>query len=547
MRDLMRLFRRQGNAHRLHGWAQIAAALLAPIVASMWASRVAPAKFAIPLVVAAAAIQLLAVRRYRAAERMAHALTGGGKAVAPLETSLANIAKRLEAIGHRAKPAHPISGLPTREHLFAAMAGHVAADDGPRMLATFRFVDLDRIAAFDHAAAHTALADLAERLATAAHRRHVIVQVDRDCFAVWFAGQPDAAAADAELRVLTHLMAQELPSGDRFLSPAIEVGCAHYPADGDSPVVLLNRALSTRARPEFSKSGAVTLPPAESLKDAREAFVLEQDLAQAIAAEQLTMLFQPLVDISQRRVVGAEALLRWQHPTMGAVSPARFIPIVEQIGLSDQFGSWVLNTACREMRRWREAGLGGLRVAVNLSACQLADPALREKIERTLARHHLEPATLELELTETAAMADAARTLHLFQQLHELGISLAIDDFGSGHSSLSYLKNLPFDKLKIDREFVADIHEQPDSQAICKALIELGRGLGLSVLAEGVECRSEVDQLARLGCTLFQGYFFSRPLATADFMAFARDPSGIPGLQTPVHAHLSRIESRLSA
>ncbi|MDB5688502.1 MAG: hypothetical protein JWL91_378, partial [Sphingomonas bacterium] len=304
-----------------------------------------------------------------------------------------------------------------------------------------------------------------------AHRQHVVAQVDRDCFALWFAGEPDLEAATAELRVLTHLMAQELPMGDGMLIPAIEIGCAQYPADGDTPAKLLTRALSTRARPGFSKGGAVTLVQASSLSAAREAFVLEQDLAQAIAGDQLTMLFQPLVEIGQRRVVGAEALLRWHHPTMGSISPARFIPIVERIGLSNQYGSWVLNTACREMRRWREAGLDGLRVAVNLSACQLADPALREKIERTLARHHLEPGTLELELTETAAMADAARTLHLFEELHELGISLAIDDFGSGHSSLSYLKNLPFDKLKIDREFVANIHEQPDSQAICKALI----------------------------------------------------------------------------
>ncbi len=527
--------------------APLLAVITSPVLAILSARHVMPVATSGPLLLIATAIQLSSLWRLHSAERIAHSLIASDGPVRPIEKSLGDLARWTEAVAHRSAPTHPISGLPTREHFLGAVETHISANRGSRMLATVRFADFDRIAAFDQEGAHAALASLAQRLTAAVHRRHIVAQVDRDCFAIWLVDQPDMAAAEAELRVLAHLMIQEMPSVESVLSPTIEVGTAAFPADGDTPAALLARALSARTRPEFGKAGGVTLVQAASRSAAREAFVIEQDLAQAIAGDQLTMLFQPLVELKQHRTVGAEALLRWNHPTMGAISPARFIPIVERIGLSDQFGSWVLNTACREMRRWREAGLDGLRVAVNLSACQLADVKLREKIERTLKRHHLEPQVLELELTETAAMADAGRTLHLFETLHDLGVSLAIDDFGSGHSSLSYLKNLPFDKLKIDREFVTRVDEQLDSQAICKALIDLGRGLGLRVLAEGVETRAEVDVLARFGCTLFQGYYFSHPLSGTDFIAFARDPSNIPGLGTPVHTHSDQIKGCLPA
>jgi len=190
------------------------------------------------------------------------------------------------------------------------------------------------------------------------------------------------------------------------------------------------------------------------------------------------------------------------------ISPARFIPILEDADLIDEIGRWTLNAACREMRRWQRRGLAGVKVAVNLSARQLRDPSLKQTIQRTLARHKVRPQALELELTETAATEDSERTFALFGELRGLGVSLAIDDFGSGYSSLSYLKNLPFDKLKIDREFVVDVHLRRDSQAICRSLVELTRGLGLEILAEGVESGEEVETLRLLGCACFRLLFF---------------------------------------
>ena len=211
-----------------------------------------------------------------------------------------------------------------------------------------------------------------------------------------------------------------------------------------------------------------------------------------------------------------------------------------------EIGRWTLNTACREMRRWRQRGLDTLKVAVNLSAAQLRDPTLKQTIQRTLERHRLNAATLELELTETAATEDAERTHSLFGELRALGVSLAIDDFGSGYSSLSYLKNLPFDKLKVDREFVVDVHLRKDSQAICRSLVALTRGLDLQILAEGVESWDEVEFLRGLGCQIFQGFIFSRPLNSDQFVEFALDPQWRGAIRRP-NSGADEVGKRMSA
>jgi EAL domain-containing protein (putative c-di-GMP-specific phosphodiesterase class I) len=324
---------------------------------------------------------------------------------------------------------------------------------------------------------------------------------------------------------------QPVRVGERTLTPSI-LSCAVEPdpAKASAAEQILAEAVAGLSRRVLAAPmGSSTL-----IKRGEEQFVLEQGLARAIEEGQLSMVFQPLVNANLGRVIGAEALLRWVHPELGPVSPARFIPLVEELGLIDRYGLWVLNAACREAARWRALGLAELRMAVNLSARQVSDPQLEIKIERTAVRHGVALGTLELELTETAVMADASRTLDLFTRLRARGVGLAIDDFGAGYSSLSYLKNLPFTKLKIDREFVSNIDTEPSGRAICKALLELGRGLGLVVLAEGVETAEELAVLRRLGCDVFQGFHFSKPLSGDDFLRFIPtfergDP--LPGVQ----------------
>ncbi|MDP1617397.1 bifunctional diguanylate cyclase/phosphodiesterase [Phenylobacterium sp.] len=458
----------------------------------------------------------------RLAERML------GRPAGSLREVMTLAAARLEALDHRAAHAHPVTGLPTREPLCETIAADVAAERAssasPRLLGAIRFVDFDRLAGFDHALANCALEQFARRLVAVTQAGRMVAQVDRDCFAVWF-GAADLEAARAEFQAIAYVAGHEMEIDGGRLTPTIEISAVSLPQEGQDGLALLLRATAALARPEGGEGGEIRLQALQPVEAAREQFMLEQDLAQAIAEDQLTMVFQPVVDLAAGRMMGAEALLRWDHPILGPVSPARFIPVVEALGLSERYGLWVLNTACREARRWADEGFGGMRVAVNLSARQLLDPGLKTKIERTLARHGLGAEALELELTETATMADAERTYQLFGDLRAMGVSLAVDDFGSGYSSLSYLKNLPFDKLKIDREFVAQIDQRRDSRAICRALIELGRGLDLLVLAEGVETEAEVACLRALGCHVFQGYHFSKPLSGRDFLALAADPS----------------------
>ena len=490
-------------------------------------SRGAPA-VAFPLIaVILAAVAVAAFRRLVLEGRLA--ALSGDEMGSGLAKTLPGLADRLNAMAARETHVHPVTGLPTRERLNEAVTADVAAGAASALLGVIRFVDYDRLAGFDHVAANLALERFATRLTSAVRAGHIVGQIDRDCFGVWF-GAGGVEAAMPELRAIAYVVGQELDLDETVLSPVIEVGMAEYPRDGADGAQLILRATATLARPEVGHRQARLAEPV-SPDIARERFLLEQDLAQAIAENQLTMVFQPVVDLRAGRMLGAEALLRWDHPRLGPVSPARFIPIVESMGLSERYGLWVLNAACREARRWRDSGLDGMKVAVNLSAHQLLDPELRTKVERTLARHGLSAKALELELTETAAMADAERTSALFGELRAMGVSMAIDDFGSGYSSLSYLKNLPFDKLKIDREFVTDVDQRANSRAICSALMALGQGLDLLVLAEGVETDAEVATLRELGCEVFQGYHFSKPLSADAFLALAADPDWLARLK----------------
>ena len=415
---------------------------------------------------------------------------------------------------HRTMQANASTGLPTREPLLERMARDLDAGDRTWTLGLLEFAEFDQLLAFDDEGARNALALLGARIAQASGERRFVGHVDRATFAVWF----KAGDAREALGAIAYVAGQQLPLSAGVLTPTLRCSLVEAGDDGRAERLLAQAIaalpLSVNGRPAPARRDVV--------EEERERFQLDQDLARAIAGDQLRMVFQPVVDLAAGRVTGAEALLRWDHPTLGEVPPSRFIPAVERTGLSERYGLWVLNAACREAARWRAEGLGGLRMAVNLSAKQVLDPELETKIERTLARHGLDSRALELELTETAAMVDADRTFALFTRLRARGVSLAIDDFGTGYSSLSYLKNLPFTKLKIDREFVTAVDTRAGSRAICKALLELGRGLDLVVLAEGAETAAEVETLRRLGCTVFQGFHFSRPLAGPDFVSFAR-------------------------
>jgi EAL domain-containing protein (putative c-di-GMP-specific phosphodiesterase class I) len=252
----------------------------------------------------------------------------------------------------------------------------------------------------------------------------------------------------------------------------------------------------------------------------QDRLALEAGLRGAIERGELFLHFQPQLDLASRRIVGLEALVRWRHPEMGLIPPLKFIPVAEDTGQIEAIGAWVLEESLRQVALWRAAGHADLRVAVNLSAHQLRGDAFPAQVAQALRRHGLTGSALELEVTESVAMRDPARTAALLRQLREFGVALAIDDFGTGYSSLAYLKQLPLSCLKLDRSFVMDIETDANDAAICTATIQMAHSLGLGVVAEGVETATQLEFLRRLGCDTVQGYFIARPLSAPDCAAF---------------------------
>ncbi|WP_445173346.1 EAL domain-containing protein [Microcoleus sp.] len=260
-----------------------------------------------------------------------------------------------------------------------------------------------------------------------------------------------------------------------------------------------------------SQSSALIQDAADKLEQ------IKTSLCDALEREEFQVYYQPQVNVQTGKIMSAEALIRWLHPEKGLISPAQFIPSAEATGFIVQLGEWVLQTACRQMQVWQNAGFSGLRVAVNLSARQFHQPGLSSRVAQILAEIGLEPSSLELELTESLMVEDAPSAIATLQQLKSLGVSISIDDFGTGYSSLSYLAQYPFDTLKIDRCFISNITHGCTNAAIVKAIIQMAHSLCLEVIAEGVETEAEKDFLWRYKCDTMQGYLFSPPLPAGDF------------------------------
>ncbi|WP_395646746.1 EAL domain-containing protein [Terricaulis sp.] len=459
-----------------------------------------------------------------------------------LQSNLRAVVAKIETM-ERHGTRDPVSGLAVREEFLHGVTGDLSRGRGESLMGIVRFANYERVAAFDAAAGKSVLAAFAARLRDAVHPARRVGHVDRDSFAIWFSGV-DRKRAVAELRALAYVLAQEIIHPDLTLAPDVQIGFAIYPIDADDGASLLSRAFVSLARPQRTAEGRIAFFAPPSAQDARRSFALEQDLRQAVRRGELALAYQPCVDVTTGEVCGAEALLRWRHRELGEVPPGEFVGLLEKSGLVHEIGLWTLNTACRQLSAWRNTPLANVKIAINLSAHQLRDQSLKAALQRTLTSHCLDPQQLELELTETVAMEDAERTLQLFQELKQLGFSLAIDDFGSGYSSLGYLKRLPFNKLKIDREFVTRVDERADSRAICRALIELSAGLGISVLAEGVERLDEVEALHRLGCSTFQGYFFAPPLAPDAFEERVLDGEWLRLVGSHVHREQAEIRRR---
>lgn len=504
------------------------------------------------LILALAALCVLVAASFTIARRSNHSLTEriagaqilldrrfpgsiGARAAQAIEALM----DRIDTDGNRIGQTHSVTGLPTREPLFARMTG-----DGQGMLLLLACRDYDRLCAFDPLLADRVLVRIVDRLGAMLPAGRFLAHVDRSHLAIWIGPDVTPSAATTEAEALVYALGDRLVDGEHEILPEIVARHARFDADGVSPQAILSQTLSSFSVPLVADVHR-NVATFDLGAHARERFAVEQDLRQAVARGELRMQFQPLIDAAASRVCGAEALLRWHHPTRGLVPPGRFIPIMEAAGLSQEIGLWALNHALREARNWAASDTDGLRVAVNLSGQQLDADDLLLLIERTLARHSVAPSLLEIELTESVALADGDRAARLCQALRDRGIAIAIDDFGTGYSSFSALRALPFDKIKIDRAFVTDIDTRRDNQAICAAILALGRGLGIRVLAEGVETAREYAWLRAHGCRYFQGYYFARPLDGDAFLDFVGNPSALSRLVSPIDP--VPISERLSA
>jgi EAL domain-containing protein (putative c-di-GMP-specific phosphodiesterase class I) len=331
-------------------------------------------------------------------------------------------------------------------------------------------------------------------------------------------GLAGQAAAEGLARRLVEALAPPFVVEGRETHISASIGVALSRAGAQGAADLLREAEIALYRAKADASDRVSVFHPRMSASSLERLELELDLRWAVERDELRVFYQPLVDLRTGRTMGHEALVRWEHPTRGLLAPLAFIPLAEETGLILGIGDVVLAEACRQARAWQLAdpSLAGHIVSVNLSARQFARPDLAARVAEVLAKTGLPPETLELEITESLAMSDAQATGVTLRTLHELGVRVVLDDFGTGYSSLAYLSQLPLDVIKVDRCFVAGLHEAPANLAIVRAVIGLAQGLGITVTAEGIEREDQLEALRELGCDRGQGFLFARPQPAAE-------------------------------
>ncbi len=304
----------------------------------------------------------------------------------------------------------------------------------------------------------------------------------------------------------------------RKLVPTCSIGIAHYPADGDSLNALIKAADTALYEAKDLGKNRYSFYESEFTEKAEYRFQVEQHLREAVEQRQITLVYQPQIDIASGEIIGVEALSRWHHPQLGHVSPIDFIKIAEQIGLIKPLTEWILQTVCDQMAVWNSEGFSGIHTAVNISPDHFLDKGLVSLITDTLETKGIAFDKLELEVTESTVQTNA-QNLSAFQRLKDLGISVAIDDFGTGYSSFSSLKHMNVDILKIDKSFIDDILTDEKTQVLVSSMIKMGHNLGYKIIAEGIESYAQLQLLQQLQCDIGQGYLFSKPITAKEMSA----------------------------
>lgn len=414
-----------------------------------------------------------------------------------------------------------LTGLPNRMLLADRIDQGISRVDNEGGCLALMFIDLDGFKpvndAFGHHMGDQLLREVSLRLREDLRGQDTLARIGGDEFVLLVQlSEPDDAMSLAARQV--SLIARAFRVAEHDLQISASVGIALYPGNGQTAHELLMNADAAMYHAKGTGKNGYSFFDVSMNSNARKQLQLLQDLRNAVDQSEFSLHYQPKFDAHNGRPVGAEALLRWEHPTQGMLLPDKFIELAEKTGLIIPIGEWVLNEACRQMREWYVLGYTHWRIAVNLSALQFCHAGLVQSVAKALATHHLPANSLTLEITETTAMSDADASMTVLQELSDMGVDLSIDDFGTGYSSLMYLKRLPANELKIDRGFVRDLERDSDDAAIVSAIVALGQALGLRIVAEGVETGSQQDFLTQLGCDSLQGYLLGHPLPAERFM-----------------------------
>ena len=460
-------------------------------------------------------------------------LRDGDGLIAAVLTSSLDITDRKKAERHLVHLAHhdALTGLPNRTFLQDRLRREIArARRGDRIFALL-MLDVDRFKMVNDALGHHAgdalLCAVGERLGGYTRKKDVLARLGGDEFALLLSGirNPQDALDRAE-QILGALKQPFSIAGEDIVVGA-SIGVALHPNDSDDAEDLLKKVDIAMYRAKAEGRNLYRAFDPAMMSSARGEITLEAELRRALANQEFELFYQPQIDLRTSRIIGAEALIRWRHPTRGLVRPLDFLPFAEETGLIIPINEWVIAQACSEARSWVARGLPPLRVAVNLSPVQFRKRNMVALVDDILARTGLDPKRLELELTETILMHDAdAVTLEL-RELRKRGVSVSIDDFGTGYSSLAYVKKFPVDRIKIDQSFVRNLTSDPNDAAIVRAIVNLGHSLGIDVIAEGVDSADQVEMLRAEGCEEAQGFLFAKPLPAEEFIALVQAEAAV--------------------
>ncbi|KZZ61681.1 hypothetical protein A3761_04040 [Oleiphilus sp. HI0123] len=453
--------------------------------------------------------------------------------ISQLQTTSLQVTSQLEAYHqklsdnteelHQMAHFDALTGLANRPYLIELVDKKLESQDETERKFAFLYLDLDNFKHINDALGHLVgdnlLSVVADRLKSCVSDIDIAARTGGDEFCLVLSGVHSEKKVVELARKVLRVLEEPVAIEGRRLSVSSSIGITLSLLDGVSAATLLQNADLAMYQAKASGKNSYHIFNHQLHKDADSRMALEEELRHAVEREEFVLHYQPQMDLSTGKLIGCEALLRWQHPKRGLLSPFFFIDMVENNGLIIPIGKWIIHEACRQCADWQQRGLSDVKMSINLSARQFSDPDLLNDITQAISLHRVNPENLEFEVTESLLATDIKHAISLLKELQSLGLTIAIDDFGTGYSSLNYLKQLPLDKLKVDRAFIMDLPNDNDDKQITAAIVAMAHTLNLKVVAEGVETVEQMAFLQELGCEIGQGYLFDKPLSADEFFS----------------------------